>query len=193
MLSLVAAACYNSTSGDAEIHGIARFKLPVIAETGPHRVTVFTEMHYQPKFDSQDVPRLLPPPDSVPVTGIAQKYTSMAQYAPLEIPESVDGAYSRAAAGELYRINCQVCHGVSQRGDGPLVPFMTRGALPADLTAAATQGSADGELFAFISEGGRQGYALQEAGRPSSSPMPSFKLLLTEEERWSLVKYLRGQ
>ena len=98
-----------------------------------------------------------------------------------------------AHAAELYNVNCQVCHGVGLAGDGLVVPYMTRGVVPANLNSDATQNSTDGELFAFIGEGGRQGYALIEAGQPSNSPMPAFKYLLSEEDRWALVKYLRGE
>ena len=80
VMSLFAVACYNAKTGDTEVHGIARFKLPVVPETGSHRVMVFSEMHYQPKFDSQDVPRLLPAPGSVPVTGREPQYESLDEY-----------------------------------------------------------------------------------------------------------------
>ena len=63
--------------------------------------------------------------------------------------------------------------------------------VPADLTLPLTQGSTDGELFAFITHGGRQGYLAIERGRESTSPMPAFRNLLSEEERWTLVQYLR--
>lgn len=193
LLGLLATACYNAKTGDTEVYGVAKFKLPVVAETGAHKVMVFSEMHYQQKFESQEVPRLLPPPDSVPVTGRALRYASLEEYAPLAVPDGVNEGYDRVAAGELYRVNCQACHGAGMSGDGPVRPFMTRGAQPADLTNEVTQNSTDGELFAFISEGGRQGYALTSIGRQSTSPMPEFRLLLTEYERWALVKYLRGQ
>ena len=193
VMSLLAAACYNAKTGDTEVHGIARFKLPVVPETGSHRVMVFSEMHYQPKFDSQDVPRLLPAPDSVPVTGREPQYESLDEYKAATAPERIAQGYDRAHAAELYSVNCQVCHGVSLAGDGLVVPYMTRGVKPANLNLEGTQNSTDGEIFAFISEGGRQGYALIEAGQPSNSPMPQFKYLLSEEERWALVKYLRGQ
>ena len=192
-MSLMAVACYNAKTGDTEVYGVARFKLPVVPETGSHKVMVFSEMHYQPKFDSQDVPRLLPPPDSVPVTGREIQYASLEEYRAATAPESVTQGYDRAHAAEVYRVNCQVCHGASLAGDGPVVPYMTRGVLPANLNSDATQNSTDGEIFAFIGEGGRQGYALIEAGQPSNSPMPAFKYLLSEEDRWALVKYLRGQ
>ena len=191
--SLLAAGCYNSTTGDTTVYGIAKFKLPVLPETGSHKVMVFSEMHYQPRFDSQDPPRILPPPDSVPMSGAQNRYESLEQYELLEAPAKVVTDYNNDTAAELYRVNCQVCHGSSMQGDGAIGSFITRGARPADLTADATRNASDGELFAFISEGGRQGYALVEAGQMSTSPMPAFKMLLTENDRWTLVKYLRGQ
>ena len=192
-MSLMAVACYNATTGDTEVYGVARFKLPVVPETGSHKVMVFSEMHYQPKFDSQDVPRLLPPLDSVPVTGREIQYVSLEEYRAATMPEAFTQGYDRSHAAEVYRVNCQVCHGASLAGDGLVVPYMTRGVVPANLNSDATQNSTDGEIFAFIGEGGRQGYALIEAGQPSNSPMPAFKYLLSEEDRWALVKYLRGQ
>lgn len=193
LMSLLAMGCYNAKTGDTEVYGVAKFKLPVLTETGSHKVMVFSEMHYQPKFDSQDVPRLLPPSNSVPVTGREIEYASLEEYAPLTVPNSVDQTYDGGRAAELYRVNCLVCHGKGMSGDGLIVPFMTRGVKPADLNAQITQQSTDGELFAYITEGGRQGYALSSIGRESTSPMPRFKLLLSEEERWILVKFLRRQ
>ncbi len=193
IMSLFAMGCYNAKSGDTEVYGIARFKLPVVPETGSHRVMVFSEMHYQPKFDSQEVPRLLPAQGSVPITGREPQYESLEEYREATLPEQIAQGYDRAHAAELYSVNCQVCHGVGLAGDGLVVPFMTRGVVPANLNSDATQNSTVGELFAFIGEGGRQGYALIEAGQPSNSPMPAFKYLLSEEERWALVKFLRGE
>lgn len=190
--SLLAVGCYNSTTGDTEVYGIAKFKLPVFPKTGSHKVMVFSEMHYQPRFDPQDPPRILPPVDSVPISGAQNRYESLEQYKLLEVPDEIATEYNKDAAAELYRVNCQVCHGISMQGDGAIGSFITRGARPADLTADATQSAGDGELFAFISEGGRQGYALVEAGQMSTSPMPAFKMLLTEGDRWTLVEYLRG-
>ena len=59
--ALLLAGCYDSTTGDTTVHGIAEFKLPVFPETGAHRVMVFSEMHYQPSYRSQEMPRLLQP------------------------------------------------------------------------------------------------------------------------------------
>ena len=80
-------------------------------------------------------------------------------------------------------------------GDGPLAKLMKEkglGPMPANLKDENTLKSTDGDLFAFISHGGRQGYALIEKGLESRSPMPEFRYLLTENDRWALVKYLRS-
>ena len=176
-----------------EIRGIARFKLPAFPQTGANKVQMFTEMHYQPSYRSQEGPRLLPPPDSVPVTGRELRLATLEEYRGVAIPDRVVGAYDPTAAQRLYMINCVVCHGETLDGNGPIRKFITRGPFPADLTLPLTRDSADGELFAFISNGGRQGLAAIERGKKSASPMPPFQFLLTEEERWMLVKYLRSR
>ena len=193
LCAVVAAACYNNNTGETNIGGEINFTLPAFPETGGNAVQIFTEMHYQPSFRSQEGPRLLPPPDSVPVTGRELRYASLDEYRDLEIPDGLARSYDPATAQRLYEINCTVCHGPGLRGDGPMVEFMTRGPFPADLTSDATRGSTDGELFGFITGGGRQGLAAILRGRESASPMPEFRRLLTEEERWGLVQLLRSR
>ena len=215
LLSILAAAmllagCYNSTTGDTTVHGIAEFKLPVVPETGSHKVMVFSEMHYQPSYRSQESPRLLPHPEAVPYGGlgspdgvvehemIAREIVpgSLAEYGELTIPQSVKDSYDPEHTQELFRVNCSVCHGMAMRGDSAMSTLMDDqglGPVPADLMAEITLESSEGELFAFISRGGRQGYALIEAGQESRSPMPEFLYLLSEDDRWALVQYLKSQ
>lgn len=79
---------------------------------------------------------------------------------------------------DLYQANCLMCHGIEGRGDGPVAAGMSP--LPADFTAQ--QGidvHSDGELYWWISQG------------IAGSSMPAFENLLTEEERWTLVHYIR--
>ena len=189
---ITAVACYDSHTGRTDVGPGINFKLPAFPETGSNAVQVFTEMHYQPSYRVQEGPRILPPEDSVPVTGREQKYTSLEEYAGLKTPLQ-ETAYDRAAAQELYQTNCQVCHGPGLAGDGPILPFITKGPLPADLTAAPTQDSTDSALFGFITDGGRQGQASILRGRASASPMPQFGKLLSESDRWALVRFLRSR
>lgn len=193
LLGATATACYDNNTGRTNIGGAVNFKLPAFPETGANAVQVFTEMHYQPAYRIQEAPRLLPPPDSVPVTGKEVTYATLQDYQKLAVPARTLGSYDAAKAERLYIINCLVCHGKLLRGDGPILGFMKRGPFPADLTSDGTKGSGDGELFGFITAGGRQGLAARLRGRESSSPMPEFRRLLTEEERWALVQYLRAK
>ena len=190
LLALVAVGCYNYKTGESHIGDSINFTLPAFPETGGNAVQVFTEMHYQPSFRTQEGPRLLPPLDSVPVTGREVRYTSLEEYKGLTVPRK---DYDTETAQHLIDINCTVCHGTGLRGDGPIVPFMDIGPFPADLTLALTKDSTDGELFGFISDGGRQGQAARINGLDSRSPMPEFRRLLTEDERWALVQFLRLQ
>ena len=191
LLAAVAAGCYNNNTGETNIGSSINFKLPAFPETGGNAIQIFTEMHYQPSYRVQEGPRLLPPPDSVPVTGKELLYTSLEEYKELTIPDGVVRSYDPTRALELYNVNCSVCHGENLQGVGPIRPFMTRGPFPADLTADLTRDVTDGELFGFISGGGNQGLAARLRGRRSASPMPEFRLLLTEDERWVLVQFLR--
>jgi hypothetical protein len=190
--ALTAAACYNSNSGRTEVGPGITFTLPAFPETGDHAVQVFTEMHYQPSYRVQEVPRILPPEDSVPITGKEIAYTSFSEFAALTAPPELAATYDSSEAQTLFQTNCQVCHGSTLKGDGPIRPFMTRGPFPADLTLETTQNSSDGDLFGFITCGGRQGCGAVLRDRPSSSPMPEFGLLLNEAERWALVQYIRN-
>ncbi len=188
--ALLTVACGDIRTGEAEIHGVAEFTLPAFPETGSNVIEIFNEMHYAPSFKSQEGPRILPPPDSVPVTGRELAYTTLEEYNAVAMPDDVLRSYDAVAAAELYRVNCLVCHGKSMTGDGMMRPMMKRGPLPADLMSELTQESSFGEMFAYISQGGRQGFAAVSSGLPSGSPMPRFDLLLTEQERWALAKYL---
>lgn len=201
LLALAAVGCYNNNTGETTIGDSINFTLPAFPETGSNAVQVFTEMHYQPSFRVQEGPRLLPPIDSVPVTGKEIRYTTADEYSALTIPDRAAQSYDQARAQNLYDINCSVCHGSGLTGDGRITTMtradgtkvMSKGPFPADLTMELTRSSTDGDLFGFISKGGRQGLATALVGRDSPSPMPEFMRLLNEQERWWLVEFLRGK
>jgi mono/diheme cytochrome c family protein len=76
----------------------------------------------------------------------------------------------------IYRERCVPCHGERGRGDGPA--GSTLDPRPADLVLHVPQHT-DGELFYMISVGFPQ------------SAMPQWRSILTQQERWELVHYLR--
>ena len=76
----------------------------------------------------------------------------------------------------VYAKNCQSCHGPRGRGDGPAVGRLNV-SVP-DLTDPDVQSETDGELFSIITKG--------------SKPMPAYRRLLNEEQRWHVVNYVRS-
>ncbi len=81
-----------------------------------------------------------------------------------------------AAGEQLFKTNCVLCHGNAGKGDG----FAGKGLnpTPANFTDAKLMASeTDGSLFWKMSEG--------------RDPMPTWKPVLSEKERWQLVDYLR--
>lgn len=86
-----------------------------------------------------------------------------------------DDSISSGAA--IFSQSCVACHGATGEGDGPgATAFDPK---PADLHANHVQGNSDGAIFWIISHG-REGTA-----------MPPWDIILTEEQRWDLVNFLR--
>ncbi len=75
----------------------------------------------------------------------------------------------------MYKKICSVCHGNSGKGDGVAAAGLA--VSPADHTSAHVQMQPDGVLFWELSNG--------------HAPMPAYKSMLTEKQRWSLVNYIR--
>ena len=92
-----------------------------------------------------------------------------------ELKNTFSGEESIAKGKSIYQTRCVVCHGATGAGDGPAGKALTPPA--ADQTTAAVQAQTDGELYWKISEG--------------RGSMVGWKLILSEEERWALVNYIR--
>ena len=196
---LVTVGCYNNNTGETHIGDAIRFKLPAFPETGSNKVQIFTEMHYQPSYRSQEGPRLDVPDSAVPITGKEVVLTSVEEYAALQNP---GGDVNNGQA--LFTINCVVCHGVQMDGQGPVMDNRGATMVPANLMGEVTLERTDGELYGLISFGGNTGFTTrvpaltdptvdgERCVGQGSCPMPEFRKLLTESERWDLVAYLRG-
>ena len=194
---LLTTGCYNSKTGEVNFGGAIHFELPAFPDSGSHAVQVFSEMHYSPAFRSQEVQRLLPPEGSVPITGAEVVVFDVDELKELSSPVR-DYDFSRAE--KVYKVNCQVCHGANLAGEGPITQLKSGrgdgslvydGAVPVNLLSERVTELTDGEIFGYISWGGRPGLAAAARGKSSSAIMPQFAKLLTEEERWQLVSYLR--
>jgi mono/diheme cytochrome c family protein len=82
---------------------------------------------------------------------------------------------SIAAGKAIFQGWCLACHDNMGKGNGPAAYALERP--PSDLSMPMMWKHSDGALFWKITE-----------GRP---PMPSFKKLLTADERWQVVNYIR--
>lgn len=76
---------------------------------------------------------------------------------------------------KLYVTNCSPCHGNKGKGDGPAAAALNP--KPADHSSALVQSETDGSLFWKLSEG--------------RNPMPGYKKILSDKQRWELVNYIR--
>ena len=108
--------------------------------------------------------------------------------------------YDDALASKLYSVNCQVCHGINLDGAGPITTLKSarndgsnalEKGLPINLNSERVRVLSDGEIFSYITWGGRAGLAAETRGKESPAIMPKFISLLNEEERWQLVWFLR--
>ncbi|MGI4978133.1 MAG: CopD family protein, partial [Janthinobacterium lividum] len=91
-------------------------------------------------------------------------------------------ARSIAQGAALYPGQCAGCHGAQGHGDGPAAAGLA--VPPADLTAAHLWMHADGALFWWLSHG--------IEGPEGGMAMPGFASVLSAEERWALIDYVRA-
>ena len=82
----------------------------------------------------------------------------------------------------LYPEHCASCHGLEGYGDGRAAAGLR--IPPADLTAGHLWMHADGELFWWLSHG----IDAPDGGQA----MPGFAAALSDDERWSLIDYIRA-
>lgn len=100
-------------------------------------------------------------------------------------PRRPTTAATIAVGKQVYDANCAQCHGPQGKGDGYGAPFLVPP--PRDLTAgqfkfrttASGQLPTDEDLFRTISRGA------------NGTGMPPWQYLLTDNERWALVDYVK--
>lgn len=127
-------------------------------------------MEIQPSYRPMEDP-LPVPARSVPIDGPI----SIPGLLPPENPVEADEA-SITRGSSLFAIHCQMCHGQTAEGNGPVAPFLAN--RPANLTSAVVQAKSDGSIFLTITNG-------------VDGKMPPLNENLTVSERWDLVNYIR--
>lgn len=109
---------------------------------------------------------------------LAEAYPTSFYRSPTEFAASaiVEGA-------RLYPEHCASCHGTEGHGDGPAAAGLR--IPPADLTAGHLWMHTDGELFWWLSHG----IDAPDGGQA----MPGFAAALSDNERWSMIDYIRAR
>lgn len=105
--------------------------------------------------------------------------------APLQASAEPPPAYE---GRRLYVSYCQLCHGISGKGDGPLAKAMK--IMPADLTTTVRSRS-DTILTKIITGKGRQTITGRDRHNLISDAMPEWKDVFTDRQVKSLIAYLR--
>jgi len=76
---------------------------------------------------------------------------------------------------KLFSSMCVICHGFKGKGDG--VAGAALNPKPANFTSKTIQAQTDGALFWKLTNG--------------KAPMAAYKEMLTKEQRWQLINYIR--
>ena len=93
-----------------------------------------------------------------------------------DLKNPVKGDAAATAEGKkIYDSNCSICHGMKGKGDGVAAAGLSKP--PADHSSATFQSQTDGAIFWKVTQG--------------NSPMPSYKAVYSETQRWQLVNYMR--
>ncbi len=102
-----------------------------------------------------------------------------ADYASMKNP--FEGNQDAVTAGKtVFDSNCQTCHGADAKGDGPAGASLNPKPANLQLTVKETDAA---YMHWVITEGG--------AAAGLSSAMPSFKGVLSDDDIWRVVTYLR--
>lgn len=144
---------------------------------GAYPLDIFPEMHHQASQRPLEPNRLAPPAGAVPVTG-AKPQLTFPQATNLQNPLQPDQA-NVDRAGEVYRVNCAMCHG--QNGDGQSIVaqyFRNAGVTPpVAFSDQRVRSRTDGQLYWLIRHG--------------IGNMPAFDDLLSEQDIWLAVLHVR--
>lgn len=155
-----------------------------VGDQPTYPIEIFSEMHYSQAYRAQESPRHQGVESAVAFEEAGVDTVVEETAAEEQITAE---NYDVERAGELYRVNCSVCHGVNGLGDGPATQHITWSGsrwadvngepynAPPDLLQSRTRMSPDA-TFGVVTNG--------------IQLMPEFGPLLSDEERWQIVRYL---
>ena len=179
--------------------------LATACSQGSYPLDIFQEMHYSQAVRIQEPPSLSPPEGAVPITGVEAPLIELIVMENPVPPVTTNGddvndvVLERGA--HLFAVNCSMCHGLEGDGDSfiarrikiineqsetTVIPpasfvdppaFESNPDLPDTYVSSFVLPGNDGAAFFLLATG--------------RDVMPSFKKLLTEEDRWTLIRYIQ--
>ncbi len=123
------------------------------------------DMAEQPSFQPQEAPRLHSPVGSVPRESREDL---------ISIPSPTPALVDRGAA--VFETNCTPCHGKVGLGDGPVGAHLV--IPPFNLRSKQTQQKSPQEIYQIVTDG--------------RIVMPSFKGVLSAEQRWEVAYFVKS-
>ncbi len=146
-------------------------------EAGAYPLDIFPEMHYQESYRVQEPPYVAIPEGSVSTKG-AEHVIPQPEMTNLGNPVA-SSAGTLIEGAEIYATNCTMCHGRDADGLSEVSEqFAAAGVrAPPSLLIGTAAVVSDGYLYGVLTHG--------------QANMPSFQKLLTPNERWVVINYLR--
>jgi mono/diheme cytochrome c family protein len=150
-----------------------------VQESNTYPVEYFSEMHYSQAFKMQEPPRLAPVADAVVFVSAGDASQV------LNVPDKRERAYDPTVAGDLYRVNCSVCHGDLGDGNGKAAPHLTS----EKSFYATTNGTPYGAPPSLVDSSLNKDVMVSFV-TSGTIVMPSFGKLLPEEDIRDIVNYI---
>ncbi len=151
-------------------------------QSNTYPIEVFTEMHYSQAHRPQE------PPRQEAVRSAVAFASAGGPLVTLDVPAERTRPYDPAAARELYRVNCSVCHGMDGVGDGPAAKYITATNSIYAQQNEGTPYNPPANLIDLRSDRTEEAwFAVLNSG---INVMPRFGALLSEEEIRDLVAYM---
>lgn len=155
-------------------------------DTGARNLEWPTQMQYSPAYRSQTANSVLPNGMTAqpPVAGTVPRGFEPFHYGPdpmeaeragRDLKNPFNATPENLARGQYIFANyCQVCHGATGGGDGPLVPKYPN---PPSYQTEKSKALPDGNMFHVITMG--------------RNNMPSHAAQVSPEDRWKVILYMR--
>ena len=155
-----------------------------VQESNTYPVELFSEMHYSQAYKAQEPPRLAPLADSVVFVSTGHPDSVS------RVPNKRSRTYDPVIAGNLYQVNCSVCHGITGLGDGRAVRHITSNSSFYATNEGAPYKSPPNLIESVANRLSEREIMFRFVSGWNGPVMPEFGKLLAEEDIRDIVNYI---